>query len=613
MSEISNNPTRVEIETPPRKLEIARLILPKDFPHQFSRIVGIPFQREQLQNISITVEGDKKPLIEIMNDLELIGETAGVPHLSVGGWTTQMGGFLKWTYNTSYLLPETSRSYLVEEGLGVQGMGLVAYEQHQQNGFGLDVPYKRNSGDEDIGGGCDYLSTEMAEYYASRAITLTLLDMGQARFARIYRTFPYQDWMTYQDWNNKMTLSSVVVREDGKRGLPRKQLCRGIWEVLPTMTDFFDCPEASFEPDGHNAFIKDGKVIFTDYEMMKPVSISYDSFMIDFGDTWYLEELRKNYPGFLRMYNFQPIGDEKYPTALDSIRKIVDECISETYYRSELVDPLKEKMARGDDKAYVRYAMAGIVGSRAAGRLIARRVLGSEIEKILKSEPDRSFTLEEMLGILTTHFIDNPVENGNHLHETCRVFSPDEKRLCFDIHLETMGLPIADSLRLTANLADVYASWPFNPKTEDLDRLINLPGSEDNPFVNVPKDILQNTLYSQIAGAFSNMKGLTIPGEISKGSGRVTGYDSRELSHGHIDFHKFLVTDHSYTELVINCEKWGITIDIDAKKETLTILAPGGVKNIPISQLNVLAYAAHVAAENAKKLGKSDPVHVQID
>src|SRR5258708_4225570 len=105
---------------------VARLISPQRVRHKAAEVIGVPFEEIQLHGYEVEMQGNKMPLLQMMQGLDLIGASGGVPHLSRGGQLSQ-------------LTSDASRSYLVGDGYGVKGMGLIQYDTPtSQIGFGLD-------------------------------------------------------------------------------------------------------------------------------------------------------------------------------------------------------------------------------------------------------------------------------------------------------------------------------------------------------------------------------------------------------------------------------------------------------------------------------------------
>lgn len=595
-------------ERPGQHLSIARLLSPRKLNHPIASIVGIPFESNQLQACTIEVNGQKIPLLNMMQQQDLIGPTKGVPHMSVGGVTTQfIGLFGHYEWRTSELVTNATRAYLVEDGIGVQGTGLTQYTPDGKLGFGLDMPFMRHSSRKDVGGGVETDGLKYQLYKANELWLLASLEGIHPNFARILKIFDYQNWLEYSKWDHHMNRTSIVVREDGIRELPKGILVKGVWKILPLLTDFFRNASDFSMSDGHNAFVRNGEIIFTDYEQVDRLFKDYAHFMITLGDQWYVEELRKQFSKFTEIYGLRAIGSTDYKKT-DTIYERVSHYVNESYIQPDLINPVKKKLAEGDPKALVRYAMVGVIASRALGREIGRELLHEQMQDIIKENSGQHFTLQGMKQILNERLKSMQLEKGNHLEETCRVIYDEHGNLAFDLTLNTFGLPIENHIIVPVTHADIYQSWPWEGETQT--GLIPPTNLDDypNPFKDVADDLFSKTMYAQVAGALANIKGLTVFPESKEDPKRLEGYDTAAYENGQIRFHMQLEGD----PLPPTTFLLGESMQVICNGSDMIIQSATDLSEISMEDLNKYAYIIHVASEYLRETTAEQAIKVSL-
>ncbi len=582
------------LETEPldSKLKIARFFSPGGSEGPVAAMLGIPFEESQFQTASFECDGREFGLLDVMQELNLVGETDGVPHLSVGGETTQYsGGIFGYGWRTSQLTNNAARAYLFGQ-YSVQGTGLVHYEGREQRGFGVDGPFVRNSGAIDIGGGVDSTSVDLQKHYAERLWTQSYLHFGQPQFARIYKILQYQPWMEYR---YDVAECSAVIRDDGKRNVSRKELLKQIKKILPFLTDAYMFSHAFFEIDGHNAFKnRNGDVIFTDYESMDYLSKDPVNFMFTLGDSWFFEGMRKNFPEFCAIYDFELYSDSVFPRLdIPRITEIIKDHVFGSNYIDDVLSKVKNNLRNSDEKAMVRYAMAGVIGSRSNAKEAGMQMLRDSMATVPKSL-DRPLSLEEMYIQLREKIKGVDLEAESYNHERCSVQVTENGVIYLTLTINTFGLPISPVLRMPLTLADVYEHWPWRHPSEGTHEDILQPSQFDNPFAEVSDTILSETVYSKIAGVFSMITGF-----------KQDGVTKRFKNMGVMDFS--VLSDYMTFELAYKEKKDSllekITVNIGNSIRLYITPKEGKIKFLIFtdsftqqpSELNAAAYTLHTS------------------
>jgi len=571
-------------------LKIARLIPPKTYHHKVAEIVGIPFEESQLRPFAVDVNGKSTSLLTMMGSLDLIGETEGVPHLSVGG-SSRSGGSVD---------SGAARSYLVGDGYGIKGAGLVRYSlEGGQTGFGLGDLLNRDMG-TDIAGGIRS-SVAVTEFDRSSRLSLLFqLNTGESKCARFLKVFDYQPWHAL--YNQAQT--SLLIREDGKRGVPKKNLVNAIHDALPTLTDFREFPKDFFEGDGHNAFLRDGKVIFTDYEANQTFVPEYVDYMAKLGNTWYFEELRKRYPKFLELYSLHSTGIIDY-SQLGQVEESVRRYVGE----SRLGGAVEDAITRGDTREIVRYAMAGVIASRANARVWGQEMLGDYIvEGFRDGKLGDTPTLKDVEEFLKT--VTYPGMEEADTNEWCRVTRDEAGNLVFNMHLNNFGLPIDPNVAVAVTSADVYEAWNNATRMSSKKRSLRIPQQEGNIFENFPSNLFSRTLYPVLSGTLLNLKTQELYTDPIDQT--LVGYNSQAFHQGLIDYGAYFInleTDFSTPTTFL----FGNTLRVSFDGNALRIEGEREeMKNFSTTDLNKFAYAAHVAAEFLKDDASSGPRVIRI-
>jgi len=572
-------------------LKIARLFSTVHETTEFSRTVGIPFEEHQLQTCSFHIGTDTIGLLEMMQELDLIGPTQGVPHLSVGGKA-------KLEYFEGFYQHSTSRSYLAPNGYGVKGAGLVQSNISQQNqAFGIgDYISRVNS--PDIAGGVTEFSAESQTEVAQNLYRLSLLETGNSSFARIYSCLPFINHQTFSRSKERMQQSSLIIREDGVRGSSRKKMLSSLPEFLPLLTDFAYSANDFLEPDGHNVFMRDGKVVLTDYEATYNMLKDYGVYINEYANSWYFEEMRKGFNNFARIYNFMPYDNLTTVNISDIIVELQKSLETSIYYD---LDDFRDALEEADPKQIIRYAMASVLCSRAKAREIGHGILKKEIQRIITANPDNSYTLEEMFATLTQEELSGDFHGQGTNQEICRISS--DGPLSFDVDLLTFGLPIDSDIRIPITLADIYLSWPLDDVSELAE--VYLPR---NPFAEIPENILIESPYSKVISGLFNIKSLQTRSNTE--SERFIGYDLEELRNGRylyrqeVDIHNLDLSFNYNDQIIFEMQDGSLLIDTSVN-----------LSSISASDLNKLAYMIHafILQTQQNQLAVKDPISLQID
>ncbi len=581
-------------------LLLARLVAPES-NCGLGKIVGIPFERNQLEGIGIRINGRELSLLGIMADLGMIGRTKGLPHLSVGGETTQMfRGLGKWELRTAVLETNAARAYLVDGGLGVQGMGLVRYEGRENKGFGLDGPFVRNAGVLDVGGGIDYHTAERSEIFAGEYFLESAIRYGRPKFARILGIYPYQEWMGTERSNDLTCKTSLVVREDGRRGVSRKELLEAIIPLLPWAADEFHLPEDSFLRDGHNAFKRDGEVIFTDFEKRYFLYSGYEDFMCAFADKWYFDELRKDFAGFCRLFGFCQKG-ELYEGDLGGIERQVREEMETSTIRKEMMAPIRAFLENRDIKGIERCAMAGLIGSRAVGRWEGRRLMEPLVQGVVDSLGPEEKTLEKALDVFSGLPLAGLLSQSI-LGETVALEKENGKP-CFRVELKTFGLPVEPVIEIPIDKTDIYAMWPYEPISGEKIGL-RLPRElTENCFGDAENDFIRSTLYSQLVSVFAGMQSLSFYGlPKDEGTGLITEREGIFRLGGKVRCPELDECPARAVRVTVE-ERQDVEIDLFPSRGEFTVRMENGAGVFTQAELNKLAYACHLSL---KKIGNDE-------
>jgi len=584
--------SRKGVERPGHSLRLARLISPHDFQHKIAEIIGIPFEESQLQVYSIEVPGHGKiPLLKMMEELGLLGHADGVPHLSRGGALPRIDEEGE-SYNLVFT-SQAARAYLVG-GYGIKGMGLVQYDTPTtQVGFGLDTGFQRGERDRtEIGGGLKLSHAEAELKNANDIRLLFLLNSGgDVPFARFFNVLPYQD--TFEGYNR--IPAGIVIREDGQRGLEKKVLTRAIFQVLPTLTDFFYHTPAFFLGDGHNAFLRGGKVVFTDFEKVDHLVGSPVDFMVELSQEWYFEELRKNYSEFLRMYGLTPTSGLGVRGAdLERVKEQIAAFVSieESRSHGSRLDVIKSALDPRDDKdeplpvdliLLMRFAMAGVISEHANVRYEARGMLSDKIGEALKdvspNDPIDVQTLYER--ILALDFGEDGIEEYDDSGGRYVLTKDQQGRLIVKSRINTFGLPIDPEIAINLTPADIYeeSGYRFGKKVKAID-------SAPNEFSQLRRNLFSDTAYSRIAGIFARME-----------------HEQRTV----------LTTSHasSFGDIAEGVFAFSDLVKIECRSGSVTIESPY-IENIGTANLNKIAYIVHVTSQYLREKGINGPQNINI-
>jgi hypothetical protein len=594
-------------------LLIARILRPDQHNTLFAEIVGIPFEKNQFSNLSIDINGAQTKALDLMDELNLLGNTSGVPHLSVGGETTQLSGWINPVMRTSVLDIDATRAYLVNDGLGVQGTGLVKYSQGENKEFGLGMPFRRNSGALDIGGGVDSTLSMFHGIYGHELWAQSGAYFGKPRFARLYGNFPFQSWMKYDEAAHEMDTTSLIIREDGKRNIPRKIFLESIVNLMPFVADEFIVPKSSFEIDGHNAFMRNGEVIFTDYELQETMSIDYVNFMITLSNEWYFDELRRNFDKFCNVFGFNQL-EKLHQVDHDDIYRQVNEKVTGAHYRDDLMAPLLKDLIHEDKKAVERYAIAGLMASKACGRLLGRKIIRPFVENFVNSPEYENLHIEDVNAYLQGSSLEKLHAQTNHLEETVRIVRNEAGELCFSIDLKTFGLPVEPNIVIPIDRSDIYDAWPYDQVAEAKSKLIYDDEFGQNPFANIQKDEISTTLYSKLAGAFANIYGVEDNGVPQNDDRRTAGYEEFDLK-GHKKFvgeyHPDILSSANSIRVLVEGRD-DITIDVFPKEGKFSIDLHNGAHVLPIADLNKLAYITHMTVMKLEKDGQEGEIEIKV-
>lgn len=584
------------------RLLLARLLGNTDQRGLFGEIVGIPFEQYQLEPIRIQVGSHQMGLLEVMSDMDLIGTTKGVPHLSVGGYTTQESGWVKKERRTSLLDVDATRAYLVNGGLGVQGMGLVKYENRRNNDFGLGMPFVRNSGAMDIGGGVDATMARFSEVYANENWMRSAVYFGAPRFARTYGVYPYQTWMKAER-GETMEDAGLVIREDGRRNIPRKVFQDAILRLMPFVADEMFIPTSSFEIDGHNAFMRDGEVIFTDFESHDSMSLDYVSFMHSLANEWYFDEFRRNFSGFCNIFGFSKTGELR-ESDIGVITEEVHNKVVQAHYRDDLMAPLFKHLIGEDRKAIERYAIAGLMASRACGRLQGTRMIRPFVENMIEDPQYERLTISDVYNYVVERPLEILGKQDNHLNERVQIVRDQVGRPNFEIELKTFGLPVEPTIRIPIDHSDILHVWPYE---DERPKKLALPENlSNNPFIDVDPNIIANTVYSRLASGFADMVGLEAE-KLPLDQDRLNHYEYVERNGakkflGDLAEGKLNVLQH----VRVLCEgRDDVVVDLYPSEATFSIEMKRGAKVLPIAELNKLAYTIHTIIDWLNKNGIS--------
>lgn len=578
-------PPQERKEYPGDSLRIARILMPRDENDVFALIVGIPFEPHQLEKIDIVEDGVRKPLLKIMETLDLIGETKGVPHLSVGGKTTQT--MLAFTGGlstvTSYLDSQATRAYLVGGGFGVQGAGLVKYQEGVNLDFGLGAPFMRNNGEYNIGGGVESSSAKWSAHFGNSYWLSSGIYFGKPRFARVFGVYDYQSWIETDSLHGGMQKTSLVVREDGKRGVGRKRLNDEILSLIPWMCDDFSFPVGSFEPDGHNVFEKNSSLIFTDYESIDSLCQSYDSFMMSLAKAWFFDDCRKNFRLTCTRFGLTQTG-QLHEAGFEEILLKVEDVMKKSSLRSELKDPIILDLRSRNRKAVERYAIAGLMASRSLGRLFGRRMLESFVQNMVNDDSYTLLRLEDVFSYIQSLQIENLPKKTGHTGEEVGFSRNELGQLCFEIDMETFGLPVAEHIRIPVTIYDIYKVWPYDEKAKQLKKFRAPDNLGHNPFENVPTDIIKKTIYSTVASALHYIYGQTVDQGASELENEVSlTYEELPIeAASKLKGIVFVIDSYENFKLAIQNVDSGLSIKIT-----------GDISKMNLSQINKIAYTIH--------------------
>jgi hypothetical protein len=598
----------VDTETPKGRYEskeklgdsllLARLI-PSDTYGTFDQIVGIPFESYQLEPIEIKIENRSFKLLDIMQELNLIGGTQGVPHLSVGGSSKSV----------SDVESSAARSYLVKNGQGVQGMGLVQYEQGINADFGLGLPFMRSSGIVDVGGGMESYNAASFQNEGDRFWLESILHSGKPKFARILNVFPYQSWMKFKQEDKNIHKTSVTVREDGKRGVPRKILLNAILDLLPHMADEFAIPDSSFEIDGHNAFMRDGEVIFTDYESHDELALVPYDFMHKLSNAWYFDEFRKDFGKFCDIFAFSQTGN-LHEANNDTIRQHVTEVASQAAADSSL----QVDLFSSDKKLFQRHAIAGLIASRAIGRFQGRSLIKQAIYDFIYSSKDGTLHLQDAYSHLHTLSTEQIAPKNNIYRDTVQIIRTEEGRLAFSIILDTYGLPVEPTLTIPIDYSDIFYAWPFNQEIENYEKLNLRDIIEPAEFSYIPEDAISSLLYSQLAGACANIYDLKLHGFSNDDDNRLSGFAIAKQggTKQYVGYYKSLLYENNRLYRVTFEGSDNVMFETRPSQGMVVISVKNDEALPPISDLNKLAYAAHVALMAQVYSSESDVVEIRV-
>lgn len=575
-------------------LQIARIISPLDSNSKLPEIFGIPFETHQLQTCSFNTGDQKINLLDLMNEFDLIGETQGVPHLSVGGGVQRPGASTH-----TYLQTNITRSYLVGGGLGVKGAGLIDYDATLGNqGFGIGEFISRTSG-VDIAGGLEQWDARNQEEISNTLYALSYLQNGTSSFARIYKPFKFTGHQLYSLTKKRMTESHFLVRDDGKRGMSKKELSKSLSRVLPLLTDFAYSPNDFFEPDGHNAFKRNGSVIFTDYEACWEMRMEYPTYISELKDAWFMEGLRKDFNRFAQMFSFSTTYT---PINYSLIQSLLYDAIKQSDYFDEGKQELIKDLTSGDKKGLIRQAMAGAICSRARAKAIGHEILRNEINTVLNANDGVQFTFEEMYTRLSKIDRENMISTPTGKNEECRILTDDDEGLEFELEIETFGLPIDYTVRTPITLADIYYCWPTEDKEELKDALL-----PENPFSDVPEDIISNSVYANIVSVFLNIKGLKHP-NTAPAEQRFQGYDLDLLNEGRVLFQ----ANNRFATPNINFS-YNNLVNIRFEDGKLFIESGTTLGELSMTELNKLAYMVNTFLIYLKENPSSEIDNVELN
>jgi hypothetical protein len=587
--------TQEQEERPDAELKIARFF-PLNSNH-IAEIVGIPFEANQFKGIQIHLDELNVDLEKLMHSLKLIGVTQGVPHLSIGGSTRGYQESLNGV-DKPVMEPQSSRSYLYINNIGVQGTGLVQYDNASQLGFGLGEPFLRPNGVYDTGGGLAYYTAEASEREGNKLWMLSLLHFGKPSFARVFKRLDFSQglYKRSEAEPERVVETNVLIREDGQREVPRQQLRQAIWDLIPMICKHRILPNASFSNDGHNAFLKDGKVIFTDYEEITSLYGDPIDFMYKFNDQynlWWFEGLRKNFPQFCTILGLTSSSDTyrvNSQTLLSNIQYALEQSTVETHK----VDFMNDLIKSNDYRDLMRCAMAGVMGSYSRGIYGSRKILSGVIKSQLIFSNEKKWTLNKMLETLsendfpkdTSRFIQND-PSGMHL-----LYADKEThQLRFRFSIDNYGLPIDQWVDIPVTQADIFEAWP---ESDGNKQSLELPAEiQDNPFADISEDILSKTPYCQISSCFAQMRELA-----QTGTNSTKDVVYHQIEKFNQNTHTIVKQtepnpDENLETLTIECNSTLIMI-ISPKKGQITIESNQPIQNTPLAELNKYAYIAHI-------------------
>lgn len=567
-------------------LYLARFFSPDDNNPAFE-CVGIAFELEQLEVVEFTIGEKKIKLIDLMTSKNLVTKIDGVPHLAVSGFNVD----IKQRGNVNVQNPITTnglsadggiaRSYLYKDGIGVKGAGLVEYDDFgKQLGFGVGRPIQRTAAPNssrlipsyNAGGELPFHYANLEKQFSQTYWQLSSLSEDTPSFARVYRVFPYHVIPTMNS-NGRYETSpynshlGLMIREDGKRGVPRKKLLAAIFHVLPYCLIDGNLPSPSFETDGHNAFIRNGKVIFTDYEAAGGIYPNLESYFNNLFNRWYMDELRKDFPEFCKMYNLEARGN------LSNIDWLI---LDQTLRRNAGYGPYSlERYEKMDRRELIKLAMLYVM-SQYASKI-------SELEdgflSLFSSNLFYGDNSQENLTVKDIYLKFKELVESGRL-STLYAFSIGDMKFTvegddvfYEMTLDTCGLPFNPIVRHKITMNNFIASFSEDAVAKFATGILS-----ENPYSLCDESRFKKSIYSTLCTAFFSMKGSTF-------------YHNRT----HHSLNNLDVVSAIPTSLTFICSSLGITILMDHITGEVNISLDRDISSIPIESLNRLAYSIHVA------------------
>jgi hypothetical protein len=253
----------------------------------------------------------------------------------------------------------------------------------------------------------------------------------------------------------------------------------------------------------------------------------------------------------------------------------------------------------------MRYAMAGIISSRALLRQSGGEVLAETLGHILnRQEEGARMSLKDLQDALRTTDLVETSNEENFYGESCTLTKDANGNVIMKIKINTFGLPINSEVEIPVTLADIDGA--LSNDLSGYEAIVEPVDLGVNDFDHLPNNLLLGTVYTQVAGALANIKGLQ---DHNQGlEGRFEGYDRKKLYDGEIDFTAPLQIEDT-VERVFTLDD---EIRVSLVGSSLRVEAPTKLEHLTVSELNKFAYAIHTASQYLQEQGDATSQLINI-